>query len=108
MSASINRELLHQHWVHVHEEDTPTQMVFRPAGTDLPLSRGRSGFELKPDQSMGYCSIGRGDTPEQEAGVWTLEEGDPPQLHLRINSGEMQMLPIVSVAKNCLVLAKDQ
>jgi hypothetical protein len=51
MSSRINRELLHQQWVHAYEEDTPTEAVYRPAGYELPPARGRTGFELRPDQT---------------------------------------------------------
>ena len=41
--------ILCQHWVHSHEEDTETEMVFRPASHPFPRSRGRRSFELRPD-----------------------------------------------------------
>ena len=49
MSNQINQDALYQHWVHSHEEDTNTEIVFRPATYNFPRSRGRRSFELKTD-----------------------------------------------------------
>ena len=31
MANKVNVDVLQQHWMHSHEEDTDTEMVFRPA-----------------------------------------------------------------------------
>ncbi len=44
----INLDMLAQHWVHSHEEDTEEEMVFRPASYPFPPSRGRKSLQLEP------------------------------------------------------------
>jgi hypothetical protein len=106
MSSRINRELLHQQWVHAYEEDTPTEAVYRPAGYELPPARGRSGFELRPDQTVTNVGIGPTDVPEETTGSWELEEDDVPTVRIHLNTGETQKLPIISVEKDRLVVRK--
>ena len=106
MSSQINRELLHQRWVHAHEEDTPTEAVYRPASYPLPRARGRTGFELRADQTMTIVGIGPTDIPEETAGTWELEEDDLPTVRIRLNTGETQQLPILSVESDRLVVRK--
>ena len=60
-------------WVHAHEEDTEDEMVFRPAGTDLPPSRGRMAFELRADGTFAETGLGATDVPEEATGSWALE-----------------------------------
>ena len=59
------------HWVHSHEEDTDTEMVFRPANFAFPRSRGRISFELKADGSMVDHGIGAGDAATETRGTWS-------------------------------------
>jgi hypothetical protein len=60
-------------WVHAHEEDTEDTMVFRPAGTDLPPSRGRLAFELRADGTFAETGLGATDVPEEATGSWEIE-----------------------------------
>jgi hypothetical protein len=106
MNSRMNRELLHQPWVHAHEEDTPTEAVYRPASYPLPRSRGRTGFELRPDGTVTHVGIGPTDIPEQTAGSWELEEDDIPTVRIRLHTGETQALPILSVENDRLVVRK--
>ena len=63
-------------WVHVFEQDTPNGLVFRPADSDLPLSRRpRAGFELRADGSAVLISTGAADEPRTRTGSWTEEAG---------------------------------
>src|SRR5256885_16207397 len=68
--------LLNRRWVHAHEEDTDRQMVFRPAEVDLPPSRGRVAFELRPDGTFAESGIGPTDRPEAASGRGGLEDGE--------------------------------
>jgi hypothetical protein len=106
MSNQINRDLLHQQWVHAYEEDTPTEAVYRPADYQLPRARGRTGFELKPDQTVTNVGIGRTDAPEETTGSWELEEGDVSTVRIHLNTGETQELPILSLERDRLVVRK--
>jgi hypothetical protein len=65
--------LLIRHWVHSHEEDSATEMVFRPASFKFPPSRGRAGFELRADGSMTEHGPGPVDAPVSVAGRWREE-----------------------------------
>lgn len=107
MSIDIDRELLYQQWIHSNEEDTPTEYVYRPLGYELPRSRGRTGFKLESDQTAMNLSIGATDAPEEMKGSWEIVEGETPILQIRLDSGEMQQLPIHSVEKDRLVVRKD-
>ena len=70
--ANDRAKHLTQRWIHSHEEDTPNEMVFRTAGYSFPRSRGRSGFELRPDQSMIEIQPGAGDAGHESTGKWEL------------------------------------
>ena len=59
-------------WVHAHEEDTGDEMVFRPAGSDLPPSRGRMALDLRPNGTFAESGLGATDVPEEATGTWTL------------------------------------
>jgi hypothetical protein len=84
--AGSGKDALQKHWVHSHEEDSGSEMVFRPASHPLPPSRGRTSFELRPDGSYVESSPGPADVPEESSGRWSLEgdrlaltaEGDRP------------------------------
>src|SRR5436189_5881054 len=56
--AKFEPRLLHRRWVHAHEEDTDREMVFRPAEVELPPSRGRAAFELRPAGTFAESGIG--------------------------------------------------
>jgi hypothetical protein len=71
--SEIPRELLHQRWVHAHEEDTEDVMVFRPAHHELPPARGRMSFELEPDGTFREAGLGADDVPDEAAGSWELQ-----------------------------------
>jgi hypothetical protein len=83
--VTVEREALVGHWVHAHEEDGPTTLIFRPASWDFPPSRGRTGFELRPDGTYAGSEPGPADAPASSEGSWELE-GD--RLVLRDQGGE--------------------
>ncbi len=74
MPKTTQPKALYQHWVHSHEEDTETEMVFRPATWDFPPSRGRTGFELKSDGSLIQTGIAPTDGPQESRGTWKLSD----------------------------------
>jgi hypothetical protein len=97
--------VLGRRWVHAHEEDTDEEMVFRPADTPLPPSRGRVRFEFKADGTFLEAAPGPTDAPEQRAGSWKLEDG---KLVLESDQAPegMRVLEIASVDKDRLVVKK--
>jgi len=94
--GKINAENLVHRWVHSHEEDTPTEMVFRPATFKFPRSRGRTSFELKPDGSLIEYRIGPTDAREVTHGTWALDND-----YLSLNN------PAESVARRLHITALD-
>lgn len=60
-------------WVHAHEEGDD-DMVFRPAGTPLPPSRGRAVFEFRPDGTFVEGMPGATDASERASGHWSLHD----------------------------------
>jgi hypothetical protein len=97
-------QLLHRRWIHSHEEDTEGRMVFRPAGFDLPPSRGRTSFELRPDGVLVEGGPGPDDRPTESAGTWEL--GGDDRLTLRSRGREPRTLAIESVEDDRLVVSE--
>ncbi len=94
-------------WVHAHEEDTAEQMVFRPAGTDLPPSRGRMAFDLRADGTFAETGLGAADVPEEATGSWAVE-GET----ITLSEGATQSVPremeVVSADEERLVIQKHR
>jgi hypothetical protein len=104
MSGNVPADVLAQSWVHSHEEDTDTEMVFRPASFNFPRSRGRTAFDLKPDGSLVETAIGPTDRRQQSQGTWKLD-GD--KLVFYSGSGQAgRVMQIVSATKDRLVVKK--
>ncbi|WP_206063199.1 hypothetical protein [Nocardioides sp. HDW12B] len=93
-------------WVHVREEDTEHEMVFRPVGTPLPPARGRVAFELRPDGSFAETGLGAADIPEEAAGDWSVE-GDTVTLSEGAAQGVPRVMQVVSVAPDRLVVRRS-
>ncbi|WP_411284675.1 hypothetical protein [Lapillicoccus sp.] len=92
-------------WVHAHEEDTEDEMVFRPAGTHLPPSRGRRAFDLRPDGSFAEAGLGATDVPEQATGRWELT-GDTITLSEGASQGVPREMDVVAADAGRLVVRK--
>lgn len=104
-----NAEALHQQWVHSYEEDTETNMVFRPATYELPPARGRVAFELRPDNTYVGTGIGPADVPEEEHGTWgiTTVGGDDTVIRVSTPSGDSRDLKVVESEPDRLVISKE-
>jgi hypothetical protein len=98
-------DLLQKRWLHSHEEDSDTEMVFRPASFKFPPSRGRAGFDLKPNNSFIDIGIAPADGPQESKGTWTLQNNQL-ELFMSSSSKPTRTLQIVSVDKNRLVVRK--
>ena len=105
MAAKIDRRVLARSWVHAHEEDSETEIVYRPAGWALPPSRGRSGFELHADGSLVRIQPGPVDRPEARPGHWRVED-DRLVLEEAPEAGAPRSLVIVSATRDRLVLRR--
>jgi hypothetical protein len=92
-------------WLHSHEEDSNTEMVFRPATFAFPASRGRAGFELKPDGSYIDLGIGPADGRTETEGEWSMED-DILTLAGDALPGGRRQLHVVSCSEDRLVIQK--
>ena len=92
-------------WVHAHEEDTEDEMVFRPAGTQLPPARGRIAFELRADGRYAESGLGAADVPEEATGSWTLQ-GDTITLSEGATQGAPREMQIVAADAERLVIRR--
>ncbi|MBC8153520.1 MAG: hypothetical protein H7Z72_11465 [Bacteroidetes bacterium] len=103
MNRADVSQLIQQRWLHSHEEDSPTERVYRPASYPFPRSRGRSGFDLKPGQALEEIGPGANDAPTATTGSWDVDEQNNLLLH-----GETDTrLLIISAEADRLVVGKD-
>ena len=103
--VEISPAILNQRWLHSHEEDTENEMVFRPSTHSFPPSRGRTGFELRPDGSAAVLGIAPTDAPQEHQGTWTLDATK----QLLVNVPALQQtrsMTIVSSSPDRLVVKK--
>jgi hypothetical protein len=106
MAEKIPLQELLGHWIHSHEEDTPTEMVFRPAQHRFPPSRGRHGFELRPDGSYVEMGIGPADKPKQAQGTWDLKDDNQIAIRMGADREPRRVLNVSSLDKDRLVIRK--
>ena len=102
----IDKTSLYQQWVHSHEEDTETEMVFRPASFPFPRSRGRSAFNLKPDGGLVEIGIGPTDRRQETPGTWKLGDDDTLVFYEKKQTEPTRAMKIVSVDKDKLVVRR--
>ena len=105
MAKDATPELLQKRWLHSHEEDSDTEMVFRPASFKFPPSRGRAGFDLKANQSFIDIGIAPADGPLESSGTWKLQDNQL-QLFKPLSATPARTLQIVAVDKNRLVVKR--
>jgi hypothetical protein len=104
--AGAQAELLGRRWVHSHEEDSETELVFRPDTYSFPPSRGRESFLLRDDRTFTDRGIGPTDRPEESTGTWDLEEDRWVVLREKDTNVVLRRLDIQSVSEDRLVLRK--
>jgi hypothetical protein len=102
----VSPQILHQHWIHSHEEDTGDDMVYRPEAFHFPPSRGRSGFELKPDQSLVETGIAPADGPLISRGTWSLDTANRLSFYADSSAKPVRVVKIVAASKDRLVVKK--
>jgi hypothetical protein len=104
--STIHRDTLAQSWVHSHEEDTANQAIYRLESFAFPPSRGRRGFELKPDGTMIEFGPGPADRTASRSGRW--EVGDDGQLifYPADSNTPSRVTRIISLSEDKLVLEK--
>ena len=106
MKKNFDRNSLHQQWVHSHEEDTETGMVFRPASFAFPPSRGRTAFTLKPDGGLVEIGIGPTDRHQESQGTWKFEDDGTLLFYEKARTKPKRTMKIVSLDKDRLVVKR--
>lgn len=105
LKRAISQSDLHGNWVHAYEEDTQTEMVFRPSSHPLPRSRGRTAFDLHEDKTCIFLGIARDDRHEPYSGSWDFDD-QTATLSLHFPDGTHQVLSVESAKKDKLVVKK--
>ena len=103
MPSLSPRDLLHQAWVHSHEEDTATEMVFRPVNYAFPPSRGRTGYTFRADGTCVQFGPGPADRQISTAGTWSI---DPDYTIRIVTAGPPQLLYVVTLGKDKLTVKR--
>jgi hypothetical protein len=108
MAQAINPASLHGTWLHSHEEDTDTTVVYRRADYDFPPARGRKGFELRPDGALSEKGIGPTDRSVHRAGHWRLGGDGCLEFFAGTGTGNSptRVLPIESADGDKIVVRK--
>lgn len=102
----IKRESLQGDWVHSHEEDTESEMVFRPADREFPLSRGRRQLTLHADGTFTDSTPGPTDQPQDADGSWDLEDGERLVLSKSERTEKPERLSVAAAEGDRLVVRK--
>jgi hypothetical protein len=94
-------------WLHSHEEDTASAMVFRPRDYPLPPARWRDAIELRAD---GTC-IWHGSSPDDRGqaipGSWQELENGQAKISSTAAEGGSRPRLVQSRAPYKLVVAKE-
>ena len=104
--ATVTRQVLQGRWMHSHEEDTPHEIVFRPASFRFPPSRGRASFELKPDGTLIERAPGPTDRAQETHGQWDLEGGHRLAFRKAPGGDPHRVLEVVSADAERLVVKR--
>jgi hypothetical protein len=105
--SELAADSLHGSWVHSHEEDTDTEMVFRPPDHDFPPSRGRRALALEPDgRFFEQGPPGPDDRPLGVEGTWELAEDDTLVLSGEAEAEPVRAMRIASAEPDRLVVRK--
>jgi len=104
--GKIDPDALQQRWLHSHEEDTGETTVFRPSSFKFGPSRGRSGFELRPNGELVESLIAPVDGSLRKAGKWELSPAGKLSFYHDDPSKPAKVLEIKSAAKDKLVIKR--
>ena len=104
--VNLDKDALSQRWMHSREEDTDTEMVFRPSDYNFPRSRGRTGFELRKNGKLVEIGIAPTDAQQEAEGRWRLEGDNKLAFHRGSASEPSRVLQVISADKDRLVVKK--
>src|SRR5438445_644552 len=100
-SSADSARWLIRAWTHSHEEDVPGTKTFRPDDRQVPASRGRSSFELKPDGQLVFSGPGPDDRHQITTGTWRL---NGQHLSFQLSGHGDQAFEIVTLEPDRLIL----
>src|SRR5262245_16748059 len=106
MSGTIDTKLLCRHWVRSREEDTDTELVYRPADFPLPPSRGRAGMKFNSDGTFKRIGIGPTDISSVKSGAWKIGPGSGNEVRVEVE-GEPQLLKIEELKQDRLAIKRS-
>jgi len=98
------RSCLSRHWIHSHEEDSAGLRVYRPAQFAFPPSRGRVGFDLRPDGTLTWFGIAAADGSSAAEGHWRLISPDAVEITVANGADAPVSLEIESCGADKLVV----
>lgn len=85
-----------QHWIHSREEDREDTQVYRPRGYQFPPSRGRDGFEFKPNGEFILSGLGPTDRPQSMTGTWTLQANNQIKIQVSVWGDAGRVMEVIS------------
>lgn len=103
MMTSTELQFLSRRWTHSFEEDSPTELVYRPSDFPFNRSRGRNQFDLRSSGEVVDISSGRDDVPEATIGLWKVDNN---QLVIKFKDGSQVVYPVKEVKSDKLVIKK--
>jgi hypothetical protein len=105
MPGSIESVMVQRKWVHSHEEDTATTVVYRPSTYAFPPSRGRRSFEFQAGGCLVESAPGPTDRLVSGTGSWRVE-GNELCLYSSDTSKQPRILHVLEATPERLVVGK--
>lgn len=102
---SVDRSDLVGRWVHSHEEDTDSELVYRSSTFTFPRSRGRVALALRADGTYSEDAIGADDRPAPAAGTWEFD-GNVLRLAPSTPGTPVRSLDVVTMAADRLTFRR--
>jgi hypothetical protein len=93
-------------WLHSHEEDTASTMVFRPRGYAFRPARWRDAIEVRADGTCIWHGSSADDRGESVPGRWEDLADGQAQLIIATAAGDPRPRKIQSWAQNKLIVEK--
>ena len=103
--GKLNLEYLHKKWVHSKEEDTDSEMVYRPSTYNFPPTRGgRVSLDINADGTvLTTGDPGADDRVEYKKANWKIDKNN---LILSDAATAQKNLKILSLDEKKLVVEK--
>jgi len=93
-------------WLHAHEEDTASTMIFRPRDYAFRPARWRDAIEVQPDGTCIWHGSSADDRGESIPGAWEDLGNGQAQLTITTSAGVPLPRRVQSWAPDKLILEK--